>query len=126
MSSVEKENVPGLGELRVIDTYVYYDGPRLFAAESDGGQLFIVVWIDETEEADEWLYAPISPGRLSNVSSGEIDVRSAFVQPDGGTVYHVSTLTNGSPTIVEELSASSIREDWLPRPGELVSRSQTG
>jgi hypothetical protein len=103
-----------LGELTLLETYVFYDGPRLFTARSLTDQRYLVAWASEGPEADEWLYVAISEARLKMVRSGARTVRSAFLDPEGFT-YRVTIPHDDSvPDSVTTVVPSEISEAWLP------------
>ncbi|MFE3161792.1 DUF6575 domain-containing protein [Streptomyces sp. NPDC059224] len=103
-----------LGELKMQEPYVYYDGPRVFSCTSLTDQTYLAVWAEEGDEGDEWLYVPVSQARLNMVRSGGIALRSAIESPEG-FVFQVSL-----PHDVDEQDAAKpirvvdIPEEWLP------------
>lgn len=103
-----------LGELSLDETFVFFDGPRLFTCRSLTDQIYLVAWAEEGAESDRWLYAPISQSRLNLVRSGGITVRSAFEQPEG-FLYAVTVADDDTvDEIVEPLSPGSLQDSWLP------------
>ncbi|MCV7252796.1 hypothetical protein H7J86_11530 [Mycobacterium hackensackense] len=78
-----------LGELKLEETFVFYDGPRLFSCRSLTDQLYLVAWADDSDEADRWLYMPISDARLKIIKSGGMSVRSGYLNAEG-IVYIVT------------------------------------
>lgn len=62
-----------LGNLEIIETYVFYDCPRLFTCQNTCGQFFLAVWLEDTDDGDLWLYVNLSPQRLAMVHTGQID-----------------------------------------------------
>lgn len=84
-------HLPHLGDLQVLETYVYYDGPRLFAARSATGRLFLAVWTGEDDHGESWLYLPLSRSRLRELKSGRLMLGAAFRAPEGGLLWRVTT-----------------------------------
>lgn len=113
-----------LGDLGLDETFVFYDGPRLFTCRSLTDQRYLVAWAEEGETSDRWLYVPVSQNRLNLIRSGGVTVRSAFLQPEG--FVYVVTIADDDETAesVEPISPSALPDNWLP--GEsYVLRLQT-
>lgn len=112
------------GPLDIIETYAYFDQPRLFSAQDCVGNLFLVAWAEETDDGDTWLIAPMSRSRLMAIRRGGIDLKEAFSNTESGKC-HVATEGYGRPQpYVEELDSRNLSEDWLPEgPLEPVNRS---
>lgn len=104
-----------LGDLHLVETFIDYDGPRVFSCVSATGQYFIAGWAEEHPEYDLWLYLPISEARLISVRSGGITLREAFVRPEG--LVYSATLpidSDGAPDLVEPVRPAELRDEWLP------------
>jgi hypothetical protein len=103
-----------LGELTLVETYVFYDGPRLFSAKSLTDQRYLAAWANEGANADEWLYVAISEARLNMVRSGAQTVRSAFLHPEGFTYRVTIPHDDSEPDSVVTVAPSEISDGWLP------------
>ena len=115
-------NIPSLGKLEIIETYVYYDQPVLFSCRNAAGHLYLVVAADENEQYDTWLYAGVSPERLNHIRSGAIDLHDAFADPEDGFLFQVTVpYDNQSPLQTEPVQSNQISEDMLPVPGERLN-----
>ncbi|MEE2033630.1 DUF6575 domain-containing protein [Rhodococcus chondri] len=110
-----------LGELRLLETFAYYDGPRLFSCASNLGQNYLAIWVEEEEEHDVWLYMPISPSRLSSIRSGGISLRSSILYAEG-FIYevHIPDDEELIDTIPFAHSGPRIKPDWLPAPNRYI------
>lgn len=115
-----------LGKLEIIEVYVYYDQPCLFSCQNSTDQIFLAVWVDETEEFNLWLYVPMSRRRFEEVRMGGINLRDAFLKSESGFVYEVKILPENSPDAIATIPCEQLDEDWLPQAGTLLrSDSQT-
>ncbi|NED76039.1 DUF6575 domain-containing protein [Streptomyces sp. BBFR109] len=105
-----------LGELKMQESYVYYDGPRVFSCTSLTDQTFLAAWAEEGDHGDEWLYVPVSRARLDMVRSGGIPLRVAFESPEG-FIFRVSLPHDVSQDdAAAPIRVGDIPEDWLPEP----------
>lgn len=112
-----------LGELTLLETYVFYDGPRLFSAQSLTDQRYLAAWANEGHEADEWLYVAISEARLNMVRSGARTVRSAFLEPEGFTYRVIIPHDDSSPDSAKTVVPSEILDAWLPGENFRIAES---
>lgn len=112
-----------LGELTLLETYVFYDGPRLFSAQSLTDQRYLAAWANEGLEADEWLYVAISEARLNMVRSGARTVRSAFLEPEGFTYRVIIPHDDSSPDSAKTVVPSEILDAWLPGENFRIAES---
>ena len=114
-------NIPILGRLKIVETYVYYDQPVLFSCKNAAGHLYLVVAADENDQYDTWLYAGVSAERLNHIRSGAIDLHDAFADPEDGFLFQViAPYDNQSPPQIEPVQSNQISEDMLPMPGECL------
>jgi len=116
-----KETIQNLKPLEVFD---YFDGPRFYSCVSKSGQLYLVFWVDETEKSSSWLYAQISHDRYISVKAGDIAIRDAFLQSEEGYVFLV-TVDNTKELDLTPLYCKDIPIDYLPEPDDFLSDSQT-
>ena len=115
-------NIPILGKLKIVETYVYYDQPVLFSCKSAAGHLYFVVAADENDQYDTWLYAGVSLERLNHIRSGTIDLHDAFADPEEGFLFQViAPYDNQSPLQIDPVQPDKISEDLLPMPGECLN-----
>ena len=105
-----------LGQLTAEETFVFYDGPRVFSCRSLTDQWFIAAWADEGQSYDLWLYVAVSSARLSMVKSGGLLLRDAFLQPEGSlylvTIHHDESMQD----TVEPIEPETLDESLLPGP----------
>jgi hypothetical protein len=80
---------PLLGALSMDEVYFDQEGPRFFSATSRSGRRFLAVAVDEDESSDTYLYLPVSDARFGEIRSGALDLRTAFREPEGGSLFVV-------------------------------------
>ncbi len=110
-----------LGQLQLLETYDYYDGPRLFSARNAVGTTFFVLWADVTAEEDVWFYAPVSAERLSDLREGVLSIRDAFIRAEDHIVYRVLQSKATGSARVEPIATSQIPVDCLPPEGDSIA-----
>ena len=110
-----------LGDFRIIEVYGVYDVPRLFACQSNTGQLYVCLWVEEQADADRWLLLPVSRGRLRTIRNGEISLREALVRAEDGVVLSITTPFKESAGTVSLIPCHAIPEDDLPDPGAKIA-----
>jgi hypothetical protein len=104
-----------LGQLRITNVHVYYNGPKLFTVVNSDGRHFMAVAVDESEQDETWLYAPMSPVLVKSDRAGvEIDVGKLFHEPPGGKLVRVIT-HRGDTCKAEWIPAAEVPEIDLPR-----------
>lgn len=109
-----------LGKLEYLEIYDQYDSrPCLFSCRNQDGQIYLAVWVDETDDDDRWLYAALSPIRLKWLRENVIDIRSVFTQAVSGFVYDVRTDKDGASN-AKMLSYFALTDDLLPVAGEFL------
>lgn len=114
-------NIPSLSRLEIVEIYAYYDQPVLFSCKNAAGHLCLVVAADENDQYETWLYAGVSPERLTLIRSGAIDLHDAFADPEDGCLLQVR-FSYDAPTSpqIESIEANQVSEDMLPLPGECL------
>lgn len=115
-------NIPGLGKLEIVETYVYYDQPVLFACKNAAGHLYLVLAADENDQYETWLYAAVSVERLNHIRSGAIDLHDAFADTEDGFLLQVMVPYDGQTLPrTEPIQSNRISEEMLPIPGERLN-----
>lgn len=110
-----------MGQLELVETYVFYDMPVLFAAQNTFGQRYLAVLEDDDDEVTTWLYVAMSKIRYEHVRSGVVDLYSAFVLAEDGVVYEVKQkMADDQVIAVSALDASKLSQDRLPMKGQVL------
>lgn len=109
-----------LGNIQIIEIYEYYDEPCLFACKNASGQIFLAVWIEQMEDYNTWLYAPVSLQKFKRIRAGDIDLKNAFLNSEDGFVHKVKILYANSHVEVEQVRCEALEDEQLPESGEIL------
>lgn len=119
------DNIPigtCLGTISDVDSWLYYDGPKLFVATSNTGK-FLGVLVDDSEDSEIYLFAATTDHRIANIASGDVPLRAGFVFPSRGArslswvaVVKILSVDRDLPPVVmvKRIPVSDIPADWLP------------
>ena len=119
---IDTRNVPGLGRLKHVETYAYYDEPVLYCCQNAAGHLYLVVAAAANEQGEIWLYAGVSDTRLARIRSGAIDLHDAFADPEDGSLLQVTVPDDdNTPLKIEPVDPNQISDDMLPMPDERLN-----
>ena len=96
--------------------HIFYDGPKLFTAESTSGQIYLSFWLGEgASESDRWLYVPMSVARNAMVRRGDLSLRDACLNPEDGWVWLVKVWSGGDVEDEAQISLpTDLEEQDLP------------
>jgi hypothetical protein len=76
-----------IGPLELVEVYEYFDGPKLFACRSLGGQLFLGLWVGASRKGESYWLVALTPERYKMVRSGGLTLARALSQPESGFIY---------------------------------------
>jgi hypothetical protein len=109
---------PQADNLHILDVLVYYDRPLLYTCRNGAsGQAFLVLFADESETDETWLYAPLSDARMAAILAGDVTLKDAFTKSEGGAVYAERVrATDGARLSLEARDAATLPDDLLPEP----------
>lgn len=101
-------------DLKPLDVFEYYDGPKFYSCQDRLGQLFLVYWIDQSENSDasSWLYLRVSKERYDSLKSGVTPVALALANPEEDIAFVV--VSSNQDFEVNEILKDKISESWLP------------
>lgn len=99
-------------DLMPVEIFDYYDIPRFYSCHDKVGQIFLVYWIDETDNYDSWLYLRVSQERYSSLKSGNISVSKVLSEPEEGFAFVINNY--GTDFSVKEISTANIESEWIP------------
>ena len=116
---IDTHYVPGLGRLKIVETYAYYDEPVLYCCQNAADHLYLAVAAAGNEQHEIWLYAGVSNMRLKLIRSGAIDLHDAFADPEDGFLTQVTVSYNdNAPIQTQPVDPNRISKDMLPVPDE--------
>ncbi len=118
MSLLPRETA--LGHLQLLEVYDYYDGPRLFAARNVVGTTFFVLWADDLQDQEVWLYVPVSEERLLQLREGSLSIREAFLKAEDGILHKVVQPKGAGDVRAEVLRSADLALEWLPPEGDRI------
>ncbi|MCE4026965.1 hypothetical protein LXM50_13380 [Microbacterium sp. Au-Mic1] len=109
----------------LVETYVYYDGPRTFAMRSTGmpDLYYVVNTVDEDEETGDVvaLVAAVSSDRFRAMRSGVVPFRAVFTEAAHGSLFRVDWAWEYEPTggagwvpTISSLIGGDLPNRWLP------------
>lgn len=114
--------IPGLGKLKHVETYAYYDEPVLYCCQNAAGHRFIVVAAAANKQGEIWLLTGVSDTRLARVRSGAIDLHDAFADPEDDFLLQVTVPYDDNAQLqVESVHPNQIPQDMLPMPDERLN-----
>ena len=113
--------IPGLGKLKHVETYVYYDEPVLYCCQNAAGHLYLVVAAAANEQGEIWLFTGVSDTRLARIRSGAIDLHDAFADPENGSLLQVTDPYDENTELeIVPVRPNQIPQDMLPMQDECL------
>lgn len=109
------------GRLEVDETWLEFDGPRLFIARNRTGQAFLFNAIEEDESSIVYLAVPVSDQRRTMLRSGGVGLRAAFLRPEAGLVFRVECDYVEDVVRVSAVTPEALDEADLPMPDAVIS-----
>ncbi|QSN49779.1 DUF6575 domain-containing protein [Mycobacteroides abscessus] len=107
-------STPPLADLTIDETFVYYDGPKLFTAAAPSGVRFLCEWAEETDTYDRWLCTRISDQRRELLRAGATTIRDIFTHPEFELYVVTEYCDSSSRTEVEQKGPETVPDQWLP------------
>lgn len=104
-----------MGELSLLDTFEFYEFPRLFSAKSKTGALYLGLSIFDDYEEFEWLYVAISSDRIKELINQKVCLHTVFSKPENEYLFKIYTSLSGD-TRFEYILPEQLSDDDLPIP----------
>lgn len=103
--------------LKQTQTLLYFDGPILIVATDPVETKYLCMLIEQLEERDEFVCAPVSDLRLTEFEQGRLDLLRIFESPEMDELYAGSIEHSADePSFAVEL-VQQIPEHWYPKEG---------
>jgi hypothetical protein len=115
-----KYKVVQLGTLEVVEVYDYYDGPKFFTVRDVTGRFYVVYWCDIENEAEGWLYLPISEHRLDDLRRKNISAHEAFSEPEIGYWLVYTRVKPRAEESIQFYNTETVNHDFFPPEGMFV------
>jgi hypothetical protein len=101
-----------LGNLKVDEVFLEYDGPQLFSCIDEIGRRFIAMHAPRDGKIDNWLYVFVSSRRYKRFLAGQISLRKIFERPEDDAVHLVRFVEDLAEVISKR--PRDIVEAYLP------------
>lgn len=111
------------GPFEIVETYVYYDGPKTFAMRSPTWDFYYFVnAVTESESGDSvtFLATGVNRVRFEAVRSGLIKFRDAYTQATPGALYSVTWTYDDDGqerVVIVSKEPAEVEATWLPDAG---------
>lgn len=99
-----------------VETLVFYDVPQVFLAADAVGTSYLCVLVEQSEKADRYASVAISPGRLSDLRAGRVDLLEVFSRPEIDLRYQVDVGQQPLSDLRLE-PVERFPDAWLPEAG---------
>ncbi|MEW9122033.1 MAG: DUF6575 domain-containing protein [Thermotaleaceae bacterium] len=110
-----------LGEMKIVEHYLFYDRPFIFLCEDKVSNKFVVHLVDDDERSEKWFFVPTSNLRVEAVRTGRISLRDSIINAETGVIWEVTTPFDGSEGSALIRNCSSLTETDLPGPNAVLS-----
>lgn len=88
-----------LGHLKLYEVYDDYFGPKCFTVKNQFGQIYLVYWNGDDNNATQWLYVLVTESKLDLITQCSICIRKVFQEPEAGQVFGVTINQDGESNI---------------------------
>ena len=103
--------------LTVLQTLEFYDVPQIITAVDATGTRYLCTLYAQDEKACRYLGVQISEPRLKAFIGGQLDLRSAYTNPEVENALYEVEAQQAKLTATTLLTPQDITEDMLPEQG---------
>lgn len=107
---------PPFGRLEIDDVWIRIDDPILFVARNRSGSRFLFNAIDEDDDQIRYIAVPASGERITQIKSGGLPLRVAFVEPEDGAAFVVTADYERGRVDFDAVDPASLTASELPAP----------
>ena len=114
---------PPIGQLRIVNVYLEFEGPKIFYAENESGSTFFVYWVGDDANYEHWYIIPCSKARLIAYEKAKISLRDMLECQEQEHFCALAIPFSAENTLNAEFKhKNKIAEITLPAPGIFVKR----
>lgn len=114
---------PPLGQLRIVNVYLEFEGPKIFYAENESGSTFFVYWVGDDVNYEHWYVIPCSKARIIAYEKAKISLRDMLEYQEQEHFCALSLPFSSEFKLSAEFKhKNKIAEITLPAPGIFVKR----
>jgi len=103
--------------LTLLQTLAFYDVPQIVTAVDATGTRYLCTLYAQDEKACRYLGVQISEPRLKAFIGGQLDLRSAYTNPEVENALYVVEAQQAKLQATHLLAQKDISEDMLPEQG---------
>ncbi|MGC1376995.1 MAG: DUF6575 domain-containing protein [Anaerolineales bacterium] len=107
-------------------TLIYYDGVQLFTGKDQLGTQYICLLVEQGDQGDRFLCAPISQGKLSAFYHSGVDLRDIFIFPESDELFLIETEDILQKNLELQAVVEPVPEGWLPDTGFIYEKPVEG
>ncbi|HHQ4530944.1 TPA: DUF6575 domain-containing protein, partial [Aeromonas hydrophila] len=116
-------SVPALGQLRIVNVYLEFEGPKIFYAENESGSTFFVYWVGDDADYENWYIIPCSKARLIAYEKAKVGLRDMLERQEQDYFCALALPFSTELSLSFEFKhKNKIAEITLPAPGVFVKR----
>ncbi|MGL4747760.1 MAG: DUF6575 domain-containing protein, partial [Shewanella sp.] len=116
-------SVPALGQLRIVNVYLEFEGPKIFYAENESGSTFFVYWVGDDADYENWYIIPCSKARLIAYEKAKVGLRDMLERQEQDYFCALALPFSTELSLSFEFKhKNKIAEITLPAPGIFVKR----
>lgn len=110
-----------ISDLQPWEIFEFYDGPRFYSCKSKTGQIYIVYWVDETDNEDDvWLYTKVSLERYYAIKNSNISIYDSLIKSEDNYSLLI-TVSNDNSFDIKEILSEDFSPEWLPEKDEFLN-----
>jgi len=103
-----------LGQMEIIEYYLYYDRPYIFHCRDKVSNNYIVHLVDDDEFCERWFLVPASRLRIEAVRTGRISLRDSVRRSESEWIWEITTPFDGSLGEATIKRCETLTESDLP------------
>lgn len=110
--------------LTLMQTLEFYDVPQILTATDATGVRYLCTLYAQNADECSYLGVQVSEPRLNAFIGGQLDLRSAYTNPEVENALYIVKAQNAKLEATTLLTPQSIGEDMLPEAGYVYDASE--